>query len=251
MQTLNVGVEGSLPPFEPMGFERMVTLIPEGASGSAEIKHFQVEEAQSLLTAIQAQQSGFRRDYVPEGQYASLLVNGELMMSDTPAEREENMRPLEMARGHVLIAGLGLGMLAKAVADKPGVESLTIVEIHQGVVDLVYSNLKLDEFKAEVVLADAHEWKPSPGRKFDTIFLDIWPKYGDSMLADMIRLKEKWQLFLNSGGWIEGWMERELRLTEAMMDLMVAAIPEGVDIQRSLGMINRTVYDARMEVLGG
>ena len=87
---------------------KMAGKIPEGTCGSVRIKHFTITEKDSDLSTYRAILSGHRSTIVSPGRYARLLVDGGIMMTDTPMERATNSLAIQVARGHVLVAGLGL-----------------------------------------------------------------------------------------------------------------------------------------------
>ncbi len=123
-------------------------------------------------------------------------------MSDLRFERESCAELIERARGRVLIAGLGLGMILHPLCIKPGVERITVVEKYRDVIDLVgpsvagHSNL-------QVIHADAFEWRPESGARYDTIWFDIWPGWGAAILPEIAKLHERFRPFLAAGGWME------------------------------------------------
>jgi len=67
-----------------------------------------------------------RDTYIRPGRYARLHVGHVLMMSDTDMERRSNVQVVQQARGHVLIAGLG--MILHPILAKPEVTRVTVVE---------------------------------------------------------------------------------------------------------------------------
>ena len=83
--------------------------------------------------------SGIRNE-----KYAKLIVNGELVMSETPMEHRTNSNFVLDADEDVLIGGLGLGMIILAVQDKENVSSIIIVERSQDVIDAVAHQLPLN-----------------------------------------------------------------------------------------------------------
>ena len=128
-----------------IAWPHMADLIPEGTCGSARVEHFTVSPKKAGLTALRAALNGHPTSVVPPGRYARLLVDGRVMMSDTPMEKSSNARMIEMAKGHMLIGGLGLGMVIwPLLAKKPGLHSLTILEINPDVINLVGRHLPRD-----------------------------------------------------------------------------------------------------------
>lgn len=58
------------------------------------------------------------------------------IMSNVPMEIETNRPILEAASGHVLINGLGLGMVPSALLSNPLVKKITVVELDKYVIAL-------------------------------------------------------------------------------------------------------------------
>ena len=63
------------------------------------------------------------------------------------------------AHGDVLIGGLGIGLIILAIQDNPEVHSITVIEKNQEVIDMVATQLPLNE-KVKIIQADVFLWKP-------------------------------------------------------------------------------------------
>lgn len=109
------------------------------------------------------------------GIYTKLSRNGSIIMSDMPMEYRSSAEFLEEAYGDVLIAGLGLGLNIIALQEKSEVNSITVVEKHEEVIDLVYPYLPLKK-KCTVICSDIFDYVPPPTHKFQTMYFDIWDK---------------------------------------------------------------------------
>ena len=128
------------------------------------------------------------------------------MMSDVSCERQDHDEFYRNASGDVLIAGLGLGMIATACARKPSVKSVTVLELCSSVMRLVLPYLeKVEEFKQKVVVvqADARRWQTD--RKFDAVWLDIWPNISRRYRRQYKRMETNYSAFLKPGGYIGLW----------------------------------------------
>lgn len=152
----------------------------------------------------------FVREGIPEGRFVR-LVKGEgsgadVLMSDTPYEWFTNRRVLRYAHGHVLIAGLGLGMIIPGVLARPQVTKVTVLEVAPEVIALVAPTLG-DHPKLEIIRADAFTWQPPPGTRFDCIWLDIWAGCGDSCVAEASSLQVRYKRMLakRAKSWIDNW----------------------------------------------
>ncbi len=184
-------------------FRKMIEIVPEGASGDATVEHFDVSRTASLMSALRP------REYVPEGRYASLRVGGQLVMTDTFYEHSTNYEVVVKARGHVFIAGLGLGMILHPIVEKSEVLSVIVIEENRGVIDLIAPTLPGD--KVSIVEGDVFKFKPAPGLKFDCIYFDIWPGITTDNLPEMSKLHRRYRRALNPGGWMGSWCRDRLR----------------------------------------
>lgn len=195
-------------------FEKMVKIVPEGEKGGAKITHFEVSKEDASFTRIRAFQHPGA--YVPPGRYAKLKVDGELMMTDTQMEQRSNYGIVLEARGDVLIAGLGIGMVLVPVLKNPKVKNVLVVEKSQDVIDLVEPPIRraLSQRAAKkltVLQADIFEWQPEKGRKWDVLYFDIWANICTDNLDEISKLHRKFARRKNKGGWMESWQQELLR----------------------------------------
>ena len=187
-------------------FAKMAEIIPEGEFGSAKVKHFRVDEFESRMSAFR------RGGYVPEGQYARLTVDRTLVMSDTPMEHATNYKFAFKAHGKVLVAGLGLGMVLTAILEKPSVESVTVVEISQDVVNLISPHFPSP--KLSIITADIFDWRPEKGIKFNVIYFDIWPDVCVDNIAEIAKLHRAFARRLDRAdpkAWMHSWQYDTLK----------------------------------------
>ena len=184
-------------------FPSMVEIVPESQYGIAKIEHFEVNRSASRLSSMRPD------DYVPEGRYAKLKVNGRLTMSDTMMEHRTNREVVWKAKGNVLIAGLGIGMILHPILAKSEVTSVTVIEKYPDVIALVAPTIKSD--KLTIIAADIYEWKPAKGVKFDAIYFDIWAEQSTDCLEDMRRLHLRFRAHKNKDGWMDSWRREYLR----------------------------------------
>lgn len=176
--------------------------VPVGKSGEREVKHFTVTEAQASLDKMRSMVSGMPDRAVVAGIYTMLTCSGAIVMSDTPAEMADHYNFYRKAKGHVLIAGLGLGMIANAVASKPDVISVTILEISPDVIKLVGSTVHK---KCKIVQADVMEYVPN--RKYDYMRIDIWNDICKDNLDVFSDLEEYYEDYAD---WVGGWSIAQL-----------------------------------------
>lgn len=190
-------------------FEDMVKVLRPGQLGVATIKHVNVTPDAVLMAAI-------RREYLREGSFAQLFVDGELMMSDTPDERRSNRDVVQAAKGHVLIAGLGIGMVLVPILAKESVLSVTVIEKYTDVITLVEPQLRrklpaTSVAKLIVIHADIFTWWPPTGTKYNTIYFDIWPSIVEDNLEEMRVLHRRARRYRALDAWVESWERKTLK----------------------------------------
>jgi spermidine synthase len=128
-------------------------------------------------------------------------------------ERETQVELLVSARGHVLIGGLGLGLVIKPLLADPDVWSVTVLDKNPQVYKIMEPYLATwrGRQKLKVVIKDAAKWKPlaSDIQLFDTIYMDIWPTVTAMNIPSMVRLRKHYKPFLTEGGFYGNWAESE------------------------------------------
>ena len=183
------------------------------SQGVATIKTFKVSEEDARFANMRLLFGGASwRDQVHSGEYVKLYVDGHLMMSDTHMERITNTEFVENARGKVMIAGLGLGLILNALkekVDKGEVTSIVVYEKYQDVIDLVGNRFK--DLPLEIRCEDILTYKPKKGEMYDTIYFDIWPDVCTENLPEMATLHQRWKTHKTKGAWMSSWRVEELR----------------------------------------
>lgn len=180
-------------------------ILTPGKSGNVEIQHFNVSEVQSALHYANDPLRGVRDTYVPPGDYVRLLVDGKMMMSDTPWEIKTTDVFVAKAHGHVLITGLGLGLVVMDLLKKPEVNSVTVVENNVHVIRLTHARLRdLHAGDGQFIVSqgDAFTWKPtdlisSARNRWNCILHDIWPDVSDLHLPNMAKLTRRYAHWLD------------------------------------------------------
>lgn len=182
--------------------------IPDGTSGDWEIETKIVTKGDAKLSLLRGIISGSGR-YSPAGTYKGLLYKGDVVMSNTPDEISDHYPLYWNASGQILINGLGLGMCIEMIIDK--VDFITVVEISEDVIKLVSPYYK-DNPKVEIVHADAFEYKPKKGIRFNAVWHDIWPTICTDNLPEMARLHRKYGRLTDwQGSWMKPYLQSEFR----------------------------------------
>ena len=131
----------------------------------------------------------FYREVPPLGfftedfEFPAVLEDSNEWMTLTPVDLDTCEDAIREARGKVVTFGLGLGYYAYMVSEKEDVESLTIVEISDKVIEL-FETYILPQFphkeKIRIVKSDAFLYaeKVMPKENFDLAFVDTWALQG-------------------------------------------------------------------------
>lgn len=180
--------------------------IPEGASGPWAVQRFIVSKQEAEMERLRSIFSGGRG--VPEGEYTRLVRGGTVVMSDTPDEKRDHYEAVRRATGNVLINGLGLGMVLRAALNKPGVNRITVVELDKNVISLVAPHYA--DARVEIVNANAFDYQPPKGVRYDAVWHDIWDHITADNLPEMTRLKRKYS---RRSDWQGCWCEYQCRRT--------------------------------------
>lgn len=197
--------------------ESMHPYIPQGKQGVAEVRHIEVNHVPA--------RSFIRPDeYVRPGKYVHLYVHKTLMMSDTSYERRTNQGFVESAQGDVLVAGLGIGMVLLPVLKAPEVQTVTVIEKYQDVIDLVADPVRKAAGKAgsklSTICADVLDFLPAKGQKWDVVYFDIWENICTDNLGDIAKLHKRFAR--RKRLWMDSWMASELRSQKRRWDREVA-----------------------------
>jgi hypothetical protein len=164
-------------------------LPPPSTCGLWTIQRLVISPEDSAATRLRAVLKG--RGFVPPGTYTQLSHDGVLIMSDTPDEIHDLTPFIANARGRVLINGLGLGLAIALTASK--VEHFTVIESDPDLLELVGHHWRaLLGPRLELVHADAFEYTPPRGARYNAVWHDIWPTICADNLPDMKKLRKKY-----------------------------------------------------------
>lgn len=188
--------------------------VPEGVSGHWSVQRFEVTEEASKRYGFLDPFEYWRKP--KPGMYTQLVKKDNnylkhVIMSDTTAEVGDHMDFEYHAKGHVLINGLGIGVAIELIVKK--VDFITIIELSPDVIKLVEPHYQAKyPGKIEVIQADALEYKPPKGVRYDAVWHDIWPDITADNLGDMHKLHRKygrrtdWQ-----GSWCRDVCEKDAK----------------------------------------
>jgi hypothetical protein len=213
----------------PYGLVPMRAIIPSGKSGNCRIEHYEVTEAGAAMHNLRHAINNTPEMCIEPGTHVRLIVGNDLMMSDTPFEARSNRDIIEGARGNVLIAGLGMGMVLVPILRNPDVHSVTVVEKSNDVINLVYKHLiengpftPNEKMKLVLVPGDIFDYRPKAS-SYDVVYFDIWPTISQKNLDDAIILRKQFKKSLKPGGWMGVWVEKEILKRKREDDRFIAA----------------------------
>jgi len=161
--------------------------VPDGQSGIWKVETFVVKEKElSQQLSIIKYGRG-----VPGGIYKKLMRNGTVVMSNTPDEIRDFRQFVVNAEGSVLVNGLGLGVLLQALLNKDNITDVTVIENSKDVINLVAPTYIKDK-RVKIINADAFEYEPPKGKKYDAVWHDIWDNICSDNLPEMKKLHRKY-----------------------------------------------------------
>lgn len=169
------------------------TPAPDGEKDGWRINTFTIkpDNSSARMFNLQALFNGNPEAMVDPGTYRRLVTpKGQIMMSSTQMERRTNWWIIHNAKGRVLINGLGLGCVLSSILTNPEVTEVWVVEKEKAVIDLVWPHFKDDRLK--LIHADALEYRPPKGIRFDVVWHDIWPTVSEDNRKDMKRLHRRY-----------------------------------------------------------
>ena len=191
--------------------------IPTIKIGNSELKYEKYKPFEGFVCndiikteeGRQIPQIGF---FDTEFMYPAILENDRIWMTITPNEIETMKEAVDQAFGHVLTFGLGLGYYAYMVSEKDNVESITVVEINQDVINLFTKHV-LPQFKnagkIKIIKADAFEYaqKHILEGTYDFVFTDLWHDVSDGI--DMYLKMKKYES-LSPNTVFTYWIEKSI-----------------------------------------
>jgi hypothetical protein len=188
--------------------EDLVNVIPQNQSDDLVIDHFTISKSQYELACVKSAIKGTFKDITSlevEKKYIRLYRNNwakDIVMSNTPMERETNYDIIQHAHGDILIAGLGIGMILYALSKIVDVKSVTVIENNKSVIDMVWPHLKLPS-NFNVFHEDIFKFETK--KKYDVIYFDIWDFICGDNYEEMKKLKMKFRKNINRKN-LKCWM---------------------------------------------
>lgn len=166
--------------------DRMTISVPEGELDGMRVSRFEIDKF-SLANLREAVHNG--RGTRP-GSYTKLAEGGILWMSDTDAEKQDHIAPVQAIdiskAERVVIGGLGLGMVLTAALSYKHVKHVDVIERDERVIKLIGPHYLTDP-RVNIIHGDAVEQmeKWPEDVRWDVGWMDIWPEISADNLAEM------------------------------------------------------------------
>jgi len=177
--------------------------IPEGKSGDWEVEKFTISKKEARMSVF-----NYGHRMPSAGTYTRLMEKRHTIMSDTGAEQRDHREPVREAKDHILINGLGIGMVLMNCMLKPEVTKATVIELSEDVINLVgpvYKEIYGD--RLEIIQANALDWKPPKGIRYGMVWHDIWPEISMCNHPEMKRLHLRYG---RRADWQGSWCRAEV-----------------------------------------
>lgn len=185
--------------------------VPDGEHGTAKISTFTVSQDAASFSNLRLLRDGEYWMRLEAGTYKRLVIDGQLMMSNTPMERASNGWIIKWGQGRILINGLGLGCVLTALLKKPEVKEVWVVENNPDVIKLVWPTFK-DDPRVKLIEADALKYMPPKGEMFDYVWHDIWPTITTDNLPEMTKLHRRYaRRCKHQESWTRDYLKRKKR----------------------------------------
>lgn len=118
-----------------------------------------------------------------------LTIKGETWMSLTPMEIESSALPIYLAEGRVMTTGLGMGYYTLRVAGKPNVESVTVYEENEDVIN-AFIEIHKDKHPGllDKITIVHNSFRDMKDQEFDFVFIDPYQSMLDEDVENDIRI---------------------------------------------------------------
>lgn len=165
--------------------------IPEVKYGDWELKYDKYNPYEAFIYNDLAVETDFKEIprvgfFNEEFRFPVVMENDHEWMAIKPNEIETMQPTIDAVEGKVVTFGLGLGYFTYMASLKEQVESITIVERDDEVIQH-FKRYILPQFqyreKVEIISFDAFEYaeKQMPGKDFDYAFVDLWHDASDGL----------------------------------------------------------------------
>lgn len=156
-------------------------------------------------------------------RYPAITKGGREWMTVTPNEIRTMQTAVDAARGNVLVYGLGLGYFAYMAAIKDEVETLTVVDVDESVIELFKKHIWPqfpDAASRKIIVLQQDAFANAEqshflryGRPYDLVFTDLWHDVGDG-LPLYRRMRDLQDRYASPGQQFHYWIEPSIKCYE-------------------------------------
>ena len=150
-------------------------------------------------------------------EFPAVLENGNEWMTLTPVDLDTSDDAILRSFGKVVTFGLGLGYFAYMASEKESVESVTVIEKSEKVIEL-FNKYVLPQFnhpeKIRIINCDAFEYAEHtmPKEHFDFAFVDTWRDASDGApMYEKMKALEHLSCGTEFSYWIENFLISNIR----------------------------------------
>jgi hypothetical protein len=118
-------------------------------------------------------------------QIKVLIIDDKICMVDDPPHWWAIEEHATFYQGHVLVAGLGLGLIVHTLTANTEVKHITVIEKEQDVIDLISPFIPHD--KLTIKLGDFWDWDGDP-QTIDGVFYDLFVGNGVELQFEAINV---------------------------------------------------------------
>ncbi len=161
--------------------------------GRAKITRKQVKKDFYYMEGVRGYAYYYVKNPIP---VTSLRIGRETVMVDDPLQWYGMQDLARHCRGKVMIGGLGMGLILRALKDNRDVTEIHIIENNPDVIELMLENLPMDDPRWKIISVDVYWYLDHRAKcqKYDTVVLDIWwgrsnRQMGMQMLAATAKTK--------------------------------------------------------------
>lgn len=148
------------------------------------------------------------------GKYHRLVRDKHtVVMSDTDAELIDFLPMVQDVEGRILIGGLGMGLVVKALCLTGKTSAITVIEQEKVIIDnigpWVTALGKRNGVRVSVIAGSIFDYKPD--RSYDWMWFDIWDDISDENLPEFTKLRLHYRRYITHSGRMRFWAENECR----------------------------------------
>lgn len=130
----------------------------------------------------------------PPGKYLVLYhKTRKSVMTNNLMEMDDQEEFLSVAKGDVIVGGLGLGLIVDRLEEKEGIKSITVIESD---IDIIKLNTPFEWKKTQIIHGDVRSFSFNEEIKSpDFVFLDIWDDCESSSYEDRLSVLDYWNQY--------------------------------------------------------